>query len=255
MRSWFGTVESAYCGVNTSLRAHSALTARSMATTRDGCDLEDTVAAMTVEDPTGVTPTTTVRSHADFLAEKAPFYQKRIDAFEQYYERMQQKVAQAKEANKPINIVMPDGKIVPGVQGVTTPFDIAIGISKSFAKKVIVAEVDGAKWDLSRPMEGDCALKMFDFSSADGKDVRSPSAHAQPVSGWTPPLRRRCSRCRARGRPFGVLPPSCLLSCRAEGLLRWWSPAGGHDALDVCTRPSEHTASTAYPSDPHGCLS
>lgn len=61
----------------------------------------------------------------------------------------------------------------PGVKGVTTPLDVATAISKGLAKKVVVAKVDGAVWDLTRPLEGDCALQLLSFDDAEGKEVRA----------------------------------------------------------------------------------
>lgn len=58
-----------------------------------------------------------------------------------------------------------------GVKGVTTPLDITNAISKGLAKKVVVAKVDGAVWDLTRPLEGDCALQLLSFDDPEGKEV------------------------------------------------------------------------------------
>lgn len=58
-----------------------------------------------------------------------------------------------------------------GVKGVTTPMDIANAISKGLAKKVVVSKVDGAVWDLTRPLEGDCALQLLSFDDPEGKEV------------------------------------------------------------------------------------
>lgn len=44
---------------------------------------------------------------------------------------------------QPISITLPDGKVLPGVAGVTTPMDIAKGISNSLADRIIVARVSG----------------------------------------------------------------------------------------------------------------
>lgn len=44
---------------------------------------------------------------------------------------------------QPISITLPDGKVLPGVAGVTTPMDIAKGISNSLAERIIVARVSG----------------------------------------------------------------------------------------------------------------
>lgn len=135
------------------------------------CDVEKAVTAMTLEDPDGVIEGTTTKSHADFLAERKPFYEKRIQLFEQFYEREQQKIAAAKSANVPVKIVLPDGNVKEGIKGVTTPMEVAAGISPGLAKKVVVAHVDGAEWDLTRPVEGDCTLKLFGFNDPEGQDT------------------------------------------------------------------------------------
>jgi len=46
---------------------------------------------------------------------------------------------------QPISITLPDGKVLPGVAGVTSPMDIAKGISNSLAERIIVARVSGHK--------------------------------------------------------------------------------------------------------------
>ena len=57
---------------------------------------------------------------------------------------------------KPITITLPDGSTRAGFAGKTTPMEIAKGISAGLAKKVIIAKVDDATWDLERPLKADC---------------------------------------------------------------------------------------------------
>ena len=78
----------------------------------------------------------------------------------------------ARAANEPITVTLPDGKQVAGVRGVTTPLDVANQLSKSLAKKVVVAKVDGAEWDLFRPLRADCELQLLTFDDDLGKHVR-----------------------------------------------------------------------------------
>jgi hypothetical protein len=66
------------------------------------------------------------------------------------------------------------GAQVPGVRGVTTPLDVANALSKSLAKRVVVAEADGAEWDLFRPLRAPCALRLHTFDDDLGKHVRGP---------------------------------------------------------------------------------
>eukprot|EP00198_Chlamydomonas_reinhardtii_P006862 XP_001696198.1 threonine-tRNA ligase [Chlamydomonas reinhardtii] len=105
------------------------------------------------------------------VEERMPYYKKRVEVFEKFLEREQAKLEAAKAANVAIKVIMPDGKERAAVQGVTTPMDIAKEISASLAKKVVVADVDGHAWDLARPLEGDCALKLFSFDDTEGKDA------------------------------------------------------------------------------------
>lgn len=116
---------------------------------------------------------------------KLPYYKKRVEVFEQLYVRELAKLEAAKAANEQIKVVMPDGKERQAVKGVTTPMDIAKEISSSLAKKVIVADADGRPWDLLRPLEGDCALKLFSFEDAEGRDVSSSWAEGVPgIAPW-----------------------------------------------------------------------
>lgn len=111
----------------------------------------------------------------------------------------------AKAAAVEIDVTMPDGSVKKGVAGVTTPFDIALSISKSLAKAAVVAKVrecvcvcvrvawneaqrgeakpagflfltsfpspkvDGAEWDLTRPLTTSCTLHLATFDDPDGK--------------------------------------------------------------------------------------
>ncbi|XP_062025534.1 threonine--tRNA ligase, mitochondrial 1-like [Rosa rugosa] len=67
--------------------------------------------------------------------------------------------------------ILPDGKVKEGKKWVTSPFDVAKEVSKSLASNALVAEVNGVLWDMSRPLEGDCELKLFTFDSDEGRDT------------------------------------------------------------------------------------
>ena len=49
--------------------------------------------------------------------------------------------------------------------------DIAQGISKSLAANALISSVNGVLWDMNRPLEGDCELKIFTFDSDEGRDT------------------------------------------------------------------------------------
>ena len=84
---------------------------------------------------------------------------------------MRVQVAAAREESAEIQLTLPDGSTKAAIRGVTTPLDVANQLSKSLAKKVVVADVDGGKWDLFRPLERDCRLQLYTFEDAKGKDV------------------------------------------------------------------------------------
>lgn len=69
-----------------------------------------------------------------------------------------------------IKITFPDGNIREYEAGVS-PMQIAESISMGLAKKVLVAEVDGKSWDLTRTLTGDCALKLYTWDDTAGKEA------------------------------------------------------------------------------------
>lgn len=77
----------------------------------------------------------------------------------------------AKKGGKSIKVNLPDGKVVEGKSFETTPLDIAKSISQGLANAVVVAKVNEELWDLFRPLESDCSLKLLKFEDAEGKKV------------------------------------------------------------------------------------
>lgn len=63
--------------------------------------------------------------------------------------------------------------------------DIAQGISKSLAANALISSVNGVLWDMNRPLEGDCDLKIFSFDSDEGRDTFwHSSAHILGQVHW-----------------------------------------------------------------------
>ncbi|KAK9814754.1 hypothetical protein WJX72_010977 [[Myrmecia] bisecta] len=110
-------------------------------------------------------------THQQCVDELKGFFEKRVQLFEQYKKREDAKVEAAKQANVPLKVTLPDTSVKTGVKGVSTPMDIANSISKSLAKKVLVAKVNGEVWDLFRPVEDDCDLQLFSFDDPEGKET------------------------------------------------------------------------------------
>ncbi|XP_053133345.1 threonine--tRNA ligase, mitochondrial isoform X2 [Hemicordylus capensis] len=69
----------------------------------------------------------------------------------------------------PIRISLPGGKAVEGEAWRTTPYQVALQISRSLAKGTVAAKVNGSFYDLDRPLEGDASLEFVDFDSPDGQ--------------------------------------------------------------------------------------
>ena len=67
-----------------------------------------------------------------------------------------------------IKITFPDNNVKEFEAGVS-PLEIARSISPRLAKEVLAAEVNGAEWDLSRPIAEDATLKLFKWDDPEGK--------------------------------------------------------------------------------------
>ena len=91
--------------------------------------------------------------------------------FEKYFTREQEKIAQAKTDDREISVALPDGKEIKAVANATTPWDIAMGISKKLAQASLVAHVDGNDWDMKRPLESNCKPRLFSFDDKEGKEL------------------------------------------------------------------------------------
>lgn len=88
------------------------------------------------------------------------------ESFMQHRLRVFDRVKAEREASKPayhgktITITLPDGSTKEGIAGVTTPHEIAMGISKRLADVCVAAMVDGGvMWDMTRHLEADCSLR------------------------------------------------------------------------------------------------
>lgn len=71
----------------------------------------------------------------------------------------------------PINVTLPDGKVVEGTSWQSTPYDIAKSISAGLADSTVIAKVNDAVWDLDRPLEGDCTLQLLKFDNPEAQAV------------------------------------------------------------------------------------
>ncbi|KAI3873407.1 hypothetical protein MKW98_008059 [Papaver atlanticum] len=100
--------------------------------------------------------------------------EKRIKLFESI------KIEQANQrqviGGESIKITLPDhGNILKdGKKWISTPDDIAkeIYTAKELkSKPILISEVNGSLWDMGRPFEGDCKLRLFTFDTDEGRDT------------------------------------------------------------------------------------
>ncbi|CAJ1034623.1 TGS domain/Threonyl and Alanyl tRNA synthetase second additional domain/tRNA synthetase class II core domain (G, H, P, S and T)/Anticodon binding domain containing protein, putative [Leishmania lindenbergi] len=96
------------------------------------------------------------------------FWKQRVEIFEQLWQQQQNRYESMKA---PIKVTLPDGKVMDAESWVTCPLDIAKCLSNSLPDKVIVARVNEALWDLTRPLEGDCHLELLDWDDEDAHEV------------------------------------------------------------------------------------
>mmetsp|Transcript_14766 Transcript_14766/g.40377 ORF Transcript_14766/g.40377 Transcript_14766/m.40377 type:complete len:704 (+) Transcript_14766:59-2170(+) len=101
--------------------------------------------------------------------EKPEFIAHRMKVFEEA--KAKRAAERAALPEDPIDVKLPDGTIKKGVKGKTTPFDIAMGISKGLAENSVVAKVNGSGWDMKRPLEGDCELELCKFDNPFGRET------------------------------------------------------------------------------------
>lgn len=81
------------------------------------------------------------------------------------------KAEMATKVPKPIKVKLPDGREMPGESWRTTPLQIAEQISKGLADNCVISKVNDNLWDLDRPLEDDCELKLLKFDDEEGKYV------------------------------------------------------------------------------------
>ena len=128
--------------------------------------------------------TLTTRLQVD-SAHFPPFLQHRIDIFDRLLADHEQtlscKLAHRKfefstnarqvKPRSEITVTLPDGRTYTGKSWETTPANVALSLSKSLFEQTVIAEVDGELWDLDRPLEQSCSLKLLDFEHPEGKQL------------------------------------------------------------------------------------
>lgn len=92
------------------------------------------------------------------------------------------------KTTKMIKVTLPDGAVREYEDG-ARPYDVAVSISNSLAKKALAAKVDGELYDLMRPLDGDVNLALVTAKDPEGLElIRHDAAHilAQAVQDLYP---------------------------------------------------------------------
>ena len=80
-------------------------------------------------------------------------------------------------AGSSILITLPDGKTLDFQKGVTGA-EIAASIGPGLAKAALILEVDGAQWDLFRPIERDAKIRIITRKDPEALElIRHDAAH------------------------------------------------------------------------------
>ncbi|EEB06197.1 cytoplasmic threonine-tRNA ligase Trs1 [Schizosaccharomyces japonicus yFS275] len=101
--------------------------------------------------------------------EEPEYIQYRIAMFEQLQKEYKEFIAA--QPRKTITVTLPDGSTREATSWETTPMDIAVSISKGLADRTVISKVNDQLWDLTRPLEDSCTLKLLDFNDPEGKRV------------------------------------------------------------------------------------
>ncbi|MFA8451390.1 MAG: threonine--tRNA ligase [Bacteroidales bacterium] len=76
-----------------------------------------------------------------------------------------------------INITLPDNSVKQFEEGVSA-LDVAKSISEGLARNVVAAKINDEVWDATRPIDGDCSIKLLTWNDPEGKaTVWHSSAH------------------------------------------------------------------------------
>ncbi len=87
-----------------------------------------------------------------------------------------------------IKVTLPDGAVRQYEDG-ASPYDVAVSISNSLAKKALAAKVNGELYDLTRPLDGDADIALITAKDPEGLElIRHDAAHilAQAVQALYP---------------------------------------------------------------------
>ncbi|KAI4882135.1 hypothetical protein NFI96_027678, partial [Prochilodus magdalenae] len=99
------------------------------------------------------------------------YVSERLELYEKLKKESDAILAKQAASSQPISVQLPDGQKVEARSWITTPYQLACGISQGLADNCVIARVDGDLWDLDRPLEKDCSLELLRFDHEDAQAV------------------------------------------------------------------------------------
>lgn len=124
------------------------------------------------------------KKHEEPLGASLPdFLVERNKLFDELYNAQLEEIKNKPREDITITLDIGDGeppKTVSGKSWETTPGSFLRDVPKNISADVVVAKIDGKElWDLNRPLEKDCSVKLIPFDSTEGREVFwHSSAHA-----------------------------------------------------------------------------
>ncbi|KAK6294382.1 hypothetical protein J4Q44_G00352120 [Coregonus suidteri] len=99
------------------------------------------------------------------------YISERMQLYEELKKESDALLARRAADSQPITVELPDGRRVEGQAWVTTPYQLACGISQGLADNAVISRVNGDLWDMDRPLEKSCSLEILRFDNDDAQAV------------------------------------------------------------------------------------
>uniref|UniRef100_A0AAR2JKK2 threonine--tRNA ligase n=1 Tax=Pygocentrus nattereri TaxID=42514 RepID=A0AAR2JKK2_PYGNA len=99
------------------------------------------------------------------------YISERLELYDRLKKESDAVLAKQAASSQPVSVQLPDGQKVEARSWITTPYQLACGISQGLADNCVIARVDGDLWDLDRPLEKDCSLELLRFDHEDAQAV------------------------------------------------------------------------------------
>jgi threonyl-tRNA synthetase len=107
-----------------------------------------------------------------YISSSSSYIKNRLRVWDELAQLNARSLEKHHQIGKEIRISMQDGRVIPGIAGVTSVFDaVAQAFSAQFAQKFITVYVNGKLYDYGLPVYEDCEINLVDFDSAEGKHV------------------------------------------------------------------------------------